>query len=306
MNPMLHRSIAASRAALAARLAVFAFAALGHYAFLATLSWDQGPGLGLPLVLAAPNLLVLAAVTFLRPRGGGLRLGPTVTVVGATAVVAALWTLAQRSASADELVFRALVAGVGGGGVCGLIGATVATPLILAVERWRAHPAPRRALDVWATLACMASIFAVMRPRGFVHSCWDPSGCRAHFLHPVLGRLLLPLDRSLAALALLIAVAVIVLDLGLRRVIARARDGAVEGRRVPLASEAEAGDAVSLATMHDEAMVAVVGAPREAGYRDAAPEPVLAAFPRETRVSWRLLAMPAVALICALGLAYVD
>ena len=302
----MHRWIAASRAVFVARLAVFAFAALGHCAFLATLCWDLAPGPGFPLVLATPNLLVLAAVIFLRPRVGGLRFGPTMTVVGATAIVGALWTLFQPRASVEELIVRALMAGVGGGGVCGLLGATVATPLILAVERWRAHPAPRRALDVWATLACMASVFAVLRPQGFSSACWDPSGCGLRVVHPVLGRLLLPLDRSLAALALLIAVAVFVLDLGLRRVIARARDGAVEGRRVPLTSEAEAGEAVSLATMHDEAMVAVVGAPGEAGYRDAAPEPVLAAFPRETRVSWRLLAMPAVALICALGLAYVE
>jgi hypothetical protein len=98
---------------------------------------------------------------------------------------------------------------------------------------------------------------------------------------------------------------VFVLDLGLRRAISRARDGAIGGRRVSLSSEAAAGEAASLATMHDEEMVAVVGAMGEAGYREVAPEPVLVAFPREPRVSWRLAAMPLVALVCALGLAYV-
>lgn len=304
MNLTLHRWIALSRAGLAARLSLFGFAALGHYAFLATLSWDQAPGLWLPFLLAAPNLMVLAAVTFGRPRVDGLPFGPTLTVVGATALTASAYgVLASQRHGADDLLVQAMVAGMSGA-MCGLLGATVATPLCLAVQRWRLHPAPRRALDVWATLASMAAVFAVVRPRLLGRTNWETE-LRLPPSHPTLGRLLLPLDLSLAALALAIAAAVFALDLLLRRAIARARDGAIEGRRVSLTGEAAAGDAVSLATMHDEEMVAVMGPAGEAGYRTAATEPVLAAFPRAPRVSWRLLAMPAVALVCALGLALV-
>ncbi len=287
-----------SHAGLSARTAVFAFAALGHWAFLATLFGS--PDLGLSLALATPNLLVLAAVTFGRRRADGVPLGPTGAVVVATAALGALW---GTWGDARAWLPLAMIGGIGGA-FAGLLGATVATPLCLAVLRWRLHPAPRRALDVWATLACIAAVFAAVRPDLSGGSNWLIGEMDPLRLDPQVGTALRTLDRSLHALAMIVAAAVFALDLALRHTVARARRGAFAGRWSPLRGEARAGDALSLATMHDEEMVALLGAPGESGYRDAAPESVRLALPTAPRVSWRLIAMPVVAAACALGFAF--
>lgn len=297
MNVTLRRWNAVSRDGLAARTAVFAFAAVGHWAFLATLFGS--PNLWVPFALAAPNLFVLAWVTFGRRHADGIPLGPTGAVVVATSALGVVWGV---SGGSRAWLPMAMIGGIGGT-LAGLLGATVATPLCLAVLRWRLHPAPRRVLDVWATLACIAAVFAAVRPDLSGGSNWMIGEMDPLRLDPQVGTALRALDGSLHALAMILAAAVFALDLALRHTVARARGGAFAGRWSPLRGEAGAGDALSLATMHDEEMVALLGAPEESGYRDAAPESVRLALPTAPRVSWRLLAMPVVAAACALGFA---
>ncbi|MDB4928298.1 MAG: hypothetical protein JWM10_782 [Myxococcaceae bacterium] len=293
----------ASRASRGARLAVLAFAAVGHYAFLASLCGNTQEGPWYPLALAAPNVLVLAGFAFARPQAAWLRPGPTwLAVAGSTAAIGALAiTGARPGGNLASQVAGGLVLCACGGVTGGLLGATVAVPLSRAIERWRADPAPRRALDVWATLACMAAVFAVTRP--VQHLTWGETPLPTN--HPAFVRVLGALDLALAALALAIAAAVFALDLALRRTIARAHAVALDGRPATDPATASAGG-VSLATMHDEELVALVGTPGEASYRAAATGEVLALLPRAPRLSWRLVAMPCVALVCALGLACCD
>jgi len=303
MHPTLRRWISASSPTVGARLAVLALAALGHFAVLGSLWWDRKVGLVFPLAMTAPNLLVLAAAALARRKIAWPRGGPMVAVVGASVVMMALCSAAQVLGHGAGLVLSSMLLGACSGAAFGLVGALVATPLCRVIERWRADPAPRRALDVWAALASYGVVFAVARPFQYGRSAQLCGAFprSANCFQIEFGRLLQALDPTLAATAIVVAGAVLALDLHLRRVIARAHAGALYGHRVTAAAIAT--DAVSFATAPGETMLALVGPPPGASYREDASDAVVALLPKTPNTSWRLLAMPLVILLCALGLA---
>lgn len=310
MNQALRRWISASSPRLGSRLALLTFAALGHWTFLRSLWWTPGWGAWLPLVLAAPNLAVLTAALLAPRKVAWLRRGPTLALVVATSLLfgsLALPVAIVRSTPLGNALWSVLGMLLGGA-LCGLLGAMVATPLSLAVERWRAEPSPRRALDAWATLACCATAFAVTRPTGLDHStrlCMNSPAQSANCADLGFVRAVHHLDLAFAVAAMAIAAAVFVLDLRLRRIIARAHSGQLGDHRVIALDGADASGAVSFATSPREAMVALVGPAGGAGYRDDASVSAVALIPREPELSWRLVAMPTVVALCALGLALV-
>ncbi|TAK22451.1 MAG: hypothetical protein EPO40_28295 [Myxococcaceae bacterium] len=308
MNQTLRRWISASRPRLGARLALLTFAALGHWLFLRSLWWTPGSGAWLPLVLAAPNLIVLSTVLLAPSKVAWLRRGPTLPLVVATSLLFGSLSLPVALARSTPLG-NALWSVVGmflGGALCGLLGAMVATPLSLAVERWRAEPSPRRALDAWATLSCCAAAFAVTRPTGLDRStrlCMNSPAGSASCADLGFVRALHHLDIAFAVAAMALAAAVLLLDLRLRRIIARAHSGEPGDHRVIALDGADVSGAVSFATSSHEAMVALVGSTGGAGYRDDASASAVALIPKQPEVSWRLVAMPMVVALCALGLA---
>jgi len=310
MNQTLRRWISASRPRLGARLALLAFAALAHWAFLHSLWWTPGSGAWLPLVLAAPNLIVLTTVLLAPRKVAWLRRGPTLALVVATSLHFGSLSLPVALARSTPLgnAHWSVVVMLLGGALCGLLGAMVATPLSLAVERWRAEPSPRRALDAWATLSCCAAAFAVTRPTGLDRStrlCMNSPAGSAHCADLDFVRAVHHLDLAFAVAAMALAAAVLLLDLRLRRIIARAHSGQLGDHRVIALDGADASGAVSFATSHREAMVALVGPAEGAGYRDDASASVVALIPKQPELSWRLVAMPVVLALCALGLALV-
>jgi hypothetical protein len=306
MHPTLLRWIAASRPWIALRVGVFAFAALGHYAFLATLFWDQAAGDVLPLVLAAPNLIVVALALFGRTRLAWMSRGLTLPIASSALALTVVHFVEPGFGSFEGgsdgwTVFQLPIVGA----LCGFFGATVATPLARAIGRWRDDPSPRRALDVWATLACMAVVFAGLRPSAFEHLTWainDFNHPSTPCHHLALARALRVVDLAMAVAGFIVAAAVMLLDARLRGLTARARAGALGGAPSAGPAATEGGGVTSFATMHDEPMVALVGARGEAGYRATAPEQVLALLPQAPRLSWRLVAMPLVMAAHALGL----
>lgn len=308
MNQTLRRWISASRPRLGARLALLAIVALGHWAFLTSLWRPPESRPWLPFFLAAPNLFVLTTVLLAPTKVAWLRRGPTLALVVATSLLFGSVALPVALLYSTPLG-NALWSFVGMlliGALCGLLGAMVAAPLSLVVERWRAEPSPRRALDAWATLSCCAATFAVTRPAGLDRSarlCMNSPSWSEHCADLGFVRTLHHLDIAFAVAAMAIAAAVLLLDLRLRRLIARAHSGELGDHRVIALDSADASGAVSFATCPREAMVALVGPTRGAGYRDGASGSVVALLPKEPMVPWRLVAMPTVVALCALGLA---
>lgn len=308
MNPTLRRWISASRPRLGARLALLAIAALGHWAFLRSIWSPPRSAPWLPLFLAAPNLIVLTTVLLAPSKVAWLRRGPTLVLAVATSLLFGSVALPVAYLHSTPLsnalwsLLGMLLIGV----LCGLIGATVATPLSLAIERWRAETSPRRALDVWATLTCCAAVFALTRPTvldSHMSRCMSSAAESARCPDLYFIRALHHVDIAFAAAAMALAATVLLLDLRLRRLIARAHSGQLEGHRVIELDGADTSGAVSFATCPREAMVALVGPARGAGYRDGASGAVVALIPRQPGLPWRLVAMPAVLVLCALGLA---
>jgi hypothetical protein len=278
-------------ASLAARVLFATIAAAGHLLFLWSLSWSLDQRGFFASLLAFPNVALLCGVAF-RPRpkaldpGAAVGAGVALTLFLGVAALAVASTL--RLLDGKYLIVSGAVVLF-----CGFLGATVAAPLAVALSRWRLDPTPRRALDAWATLLCVAAVFAFVRPVGLAHDlgrCAVPLGwsdCRA----VALGRTLAALDTAMVIAAVASAVGLWSFERGVRRWLAAARAGRAPGFRLAADDLADAATAPRWGLTDEGPERALVAVGTDASYRDNATGTVVARIPLSAEASWREAAM---------------
>ncbi|MDB4928366.1 MAG: hypothetical protein JWM10_850 [Myxococcaceae bacterium] len=285
----------------AARAVFVTIAAAGHLLFLWSLTWSMDHKGVVASLLALPNVVMLAVVAF-RPRPRALTAGRAVGAVVALTTLAGLAVyLLATSRGGFEL--RTLLYNLGLEVVCGALGATVAAPLSLALDRWRLDPTPRRALDAWATLVCVAAVFAFVRPVGFsqgVAHC--PGGAWFGCHGGALGRTLAGLDAAMAVAALAGAVGLWSFERGARRWLAAAIAGGIPGLRVADEAAVDAASAPHWGLSDEGPARALLADATDASYRDNATGAVVARVTASADASWREQAMIVVAILCGTGL----
>ena len=308
MPPALPRWVRLGASAPLARLAVLVLAAVGHVLFLTSItggSWS----LKVSFVLASANLAALALAAF-RPKPRALtaaRLLLVVIALNAALGLAGFLFAALGSAFASGRVgalsglLVALVFSVVGGA----LGSIAVVPLGLALDRWRRDPTPRTALDAAATLACLASIFAVVRPVGLA------ARLRACALDPQLGRcdalaqgkLLAAADVAMACFAVGLAVALWWVERRARHWLAAARAGTLPGYRLAALDDVAAATAPRWGLTRAPAEHGLLREDITSGYRERPTAVVVAVIPRTEDASWRegamLLVLALSAMACA-------
>lgn len=294
-------------AGVGARALVWLALALGHLLFAWSPLWDWGAGPWLPLAVASDSLGVLTVALWGPPRAARsplrafeVALGIAV-VVGGVAVIAAPAWLGGRAVETRGFVAVAALA-------WGLLSAVVAVPLAVVIHRWRADPGLRHTLDLVAALIAAAALFAFARPRGLADALYacleDPAQLSLRIRCEAIptGRLLARFGDALLSSALAMAVGLWAWERRLRQWLDDARGGRVPGHKVVEAG-ARVTEGLPRWTLDDGpcSMVVVRERPEE-GYRDDANERPVALLAASEAPSWREYALPAVALLCVLGL----
>lgn len=290
----LPRWTSVGRPTLAARLALLALIAVGHVVFLAGLS-PRNPELLPAMFFAACNTIPLAMVLFGRPRrpltAARLVARNVVLLAGVLPVAGTALELAQRSPHFHGLSMEETVCLFAGGGVFGLLGCTVAVPLGLAIDRWRAEPTPRRSLDVWAALACVGTVFAI----------YDGTVWRSH--HATVCAALFATAGVLLGLTFFLATGVMIWEHRARRWLAGALETAPPGHRVVALDAVDVAGAPSWSlTGLPVPMKALARVQDVEGYRDDASGAAVALIPAREPLSWRTFVLPLVAVTAVIGL----
>ena len=307
MPPTPPRWVRLGAAPFAARLALLLVAAVGHLLFLGSLTWTVPWSLAVPILLASANLAALALAAF-RPRPRPLTAGRAlVAVVGlttalCTAVYLAIVLEAVSSGRHDRLPSVGFP--VAFGLVGGLIGSTVAVPLALALDRWRREPTIRRALDAWATLASIATVFAVVRPAGLdaaVARCALSPGASMQCERLAHGRALAAADVAMAVFAVALAGGLWAFERRARRWLDSARGGTLPGYRLTPIEGVDAAGAPSCGLTEAPALHALVAGSTDASYRESATPVAVAVIPASEDPSWREGAMFLVLLLSAVA-----
>lgn len=307
MPPTPPRWVRHGVASPAARLALLLVAAVGHLLFLGSLTWTVPWSVATPSLLAGANLATLALAAF-RPRPRPLTAGRALAaVIGlttalCTAVYLALALDVFSTGSHEQL--PSVVLPVGFGLVGGALGATVAVPLALALDRWRREPTIRRALDAWATLASIAAVFAVVRPAGLdatVARCALSSEASIQCGYLAHGRALAVADAAMALFAVALAAGLWALERRARRLLDAARGGALPGYRIAPIGDVDVAGAPTCGLTEAPALHALVAGSTDASYRESATPVAVALIPASEDASWREGAMLLVLLLSAVA-----
>ena len=309
MPAALPRWVRLGASAPLARLVVLVLAAVGHVLFLASISGGSLP-LKLTFVLASANLAALALAAF-RPKPRPLsvaRLFLLVVALNAALGLAGFLCGALGSAFASGRVgvLSGLLVAIVFSVVGGSFGSIAVVPLGLALDRWRRDPTPRTVLDAGATLACLAAIFALVRPVGLAEricACaLNPQSVRCDEI--ARGKVLAGADVAMACFAVALAVALWWTERRARRWLAAARAGTLPGYRLVALADADAATAPGWGLTRAPAQYALLGEPAVNGYRERPTAVVLALIPQAEDASWREGAMFVVlalsAMVCAL------
>jgi|GEM_PF-955176 len=308
MPPTPPRWVRLGAASPAARLTLLLLAALGHLLFLGSLTWTVPWSIAMPILLAGANLTALALAAFRpkpRPLTAGRALAAVVGLTTALCAVAYLVLVLGVVSSGRHDRLPSVIFPIGYGLVGGALGSTVAVPLALALDRWRREPTLRRSLDAWATLASIATVFAVVRPAGLdaaVARCAPSPGASMQCGRLAHGRALAAADVAMAVFAVALAAGLWAFERRARRWLDSARGGTLPGYRLAPMEGVDAAGSPRCGLTEAPALHALVAGSTDASYRESATPVAVAVIPAAEDASWREGAMFLVLLLSAVAL----
>ena len=140
-----------------ARAAFVTLTVVGHFAFLSTLFSGRLPTWAVPL-LSLGNVSLVTWAAFRRGRAA-LRPRRSAAIIASVATLPGIIAMAPEYVTASGVFDVVMATGVIvlAGCVLGGAAASVAVPLAVAIDRRRDEATVRRALDAWATIACMGA-----------------------------------------------------------------------------------------------------------------------------------------------------
>ncbi len=297
-DPTTMRWLRLGAAGLGPRLTLFALAAAGHLAFAWAMFGFSARELVPALALVSTNILALGWISLRRRRGplSASAIVVALTVVGmALTVLVALGVSRVRYLDSPSGVdfFSVVVGSLFCGCIMGVMGATVAVPLGLAIDRWRDDPVPRRGLDAWATLACVGAVsYGITSFAGVTTERWNDSVLLA-FMRTAA-------DVALPVVSLLLALALWVAERHAHRDLAMLPFTAPAGYRWVDARHHEA-VAPSWGLSEQPCTKALMRATESVGYREHSSTEVVAWWPDIEPRSWRDNALVGAMVVGALG-----